>query len=77
MNKPIIGNEFFRVVKVVDFKVYVEGGYELLSGWGIEYAKDGGLLSSADGERPYLLKTRANAAEYVKDGLYAPIKTVH
>lgn len=59
-------NETINVtaVKVTNYKVYVPGGYQLVSGWTV--ANDSGQFYSTDGETPSVFRGGKKAAKLVE-----------
>lgn len=73
--KILIPTNAFKVVKIENYRVNVPGGYEIVNGYAVEVVGAGKYLSF-DGVRPSVWTKKANAQAVIKDGLYAPIKTV-
>lgn len=73
MSKEIVTN--LRAVKISDWKLYVPGGYQLLSGWAIEDMDSGRLFAGNGSKHPYLNR-KGVVLEIIQGGLYTGFNTV-
>lgn len=65
-----------KVVKVEGWKRRIPGGYELLSGWGVQDVASGRLYAGNNSTAPYLNTKKGIVSQIVSGGLISGFNTV-